>query len=151
VGPNPTDRARCGSKLNVMADAAGTPLSVIVSAANEHDVNFILPLVFTKFPSIGGAIGRPRTQPQSVCADAGYTSKDVLEVLTKTNISAEIPQRGSDSPEGLGQRRWPIERTIAWLKQFRRVGIRRDRKVHIYEAFVEMACSMIAFRKLNTI
>ncbi len=69
-----------------MAGIAGTPISVIVSAANEHDVNFILPLIFTKFPSIGGAIGRPRTQQQSVCADAGYTSKDVLEVLAKRTL-----------------------------------------------------------------
>lgn len=87
MGPNPTDRARCGSKLNVTADGAGTPISVMVSAANEHDVNFILPLIFTRFPSIGGAIGHPRTQPQSICADAGYTSKKMyLEYWPKRTL-----------------------------------------------------------------
>lgn len=149
MGPNPTDRGRCGSKLNVMADSAGTPIAVIVSAANEHDVNFILPLVFTKFPKVAGAKGRPRTKPQVVRADTGYTSKDVLDVLASAGIRGEIPQRGQANTENLGRERWPVERAIAWLKQFRRVGIRRDRLDSIYEAFVAMACSMIAYRKLN--
>jgi transposase len=127
VGLNPTDRGRCGSKLNVMADSAGTPIAVIVSAANEHDVNFILPLVFTKFPKVAGANGRPRTKPQMVRADTGYTSKDVLDVLACAGIRGEIAQRGQANTENLGRERWPVERAIAWLKQFRRVGIRRDR------------------------
>lgn len=149
MGPNPTDRGRCGSKLNVMTDSAGTPISVIVSAANEHDVNFILPLVFTKFPHVSGAKGRPRTKPEVVRADAGYTSRDVLDVLASADIRGEIPQRGQTQTESLGRKRWPVERAIAWLKQFRRVGVRRDRLGRSYKAFVDLACIMIAYRKLN--
>ena len=149
MGPNPTDRGCCGSKLNVMSDSAGTPIAVIVSAANEYDVNFILPLVFTKFPKVAGAKGRPRTKPQMVRADTGYTSKDVLDVLASAGIRRAIPQRGQANTENLDHERWPVERAIAWLKQFRRVGIRRDRLDSIYEATVAMACSMIAYRKLN--
>jgi len=148
VGPNPTDRGRSGSKLNVMTDSDGTPIAVLVSAANEHDVNFILPLVFTKFPHVSGAKGRPRTKPEVVRADAGYTSQDVLDVLACADIRGEIPQRGHTPTERLGRKRWPVERAIAWLKQFRRVGIRRDRLGVIYKAFVDMACIMIAYREI---
>lgn len=122
----------------------------MVSAANEHDVNFILPLVFTRFPRVAGAKGRPRVKPRLVRADTGYTSNDVLNVLAYAGIHGKIPQRGQTNAESLGRERWPVERAIAWLKQFRRVGIRRERLVSTYQAFVKLACSMIAYRKLST-
>lgn len=149
VGPNPTDRGRCGSKLNLMSSSEGVPLAVILSAANEHDVNFILPLVYTKLPRIGGLRGRPREFPSTVRADCGYTSKDVLTVFAVSGIDAEIPQRGKDVEPGLGKRRWPVERCIAWLKQYRRVGTRRDRLANTYQGFVTLACAMITFKQLT--
>ena len=131
-----------------MTDSQGVPLAVLVSAANRHDVNFILPLIFLHFPRIGGVVGRPPKTPKMVRADAGYTSKDLLRLLRWCGIQAEIPQRGEPVPSGLGKRRWPVERTIAWLKQYRRVGVRRDRKDHYYEAFVTIACAMITYKQI---
>lgn len=149
VGPNPTDRGRCGSKLNVMTSKGGIPLAVIVSGANEHDVNFILPLVFLMLPNIGGRPGRPRRLPRRVRADKGYTSKDLLEIFRQCGIDAVIPQRGEPQRKGLGRFRWPVERTLAWLKQYRRVGTRRDRKLSVYESFVTLACAMITFKQMT--
>ncbi|KAA5533999.1 transposase [Roseiconus nitratireducens] len=151
VGPNPTDRGRCGSKLNVMTDRAGIPLAVIVSAANDHDIRFILPLVLLAFPVVGGAPGRPRIKPDLVRADQGYTSKDLLDLLASVGIEAEIPQQGTAHCEGLGKRRWPVERAISWLKQFRRIGTRRDRLSRVYESMVTLACILIAHRSLAAI
>ena len=131
-----------------MTDSQGTPLAVLVSAANQHDVNFILPLVFCHFPKIGGVAGRPPEAPKIVRADAGYTSKDLLNLLRWCGIQGDIPQRGEPPVAGLGKRRWPVERTIAWLKQYRRVGIRRERKAHFYQAFVTMACAMITYKQI---
>jgi transposase len=131
-----------------MTDARGTPVGVIVSAANEHDVRFILPLVLLKLPCIGGLPGRPRQRPKRVRADQGYTSQDVLRLLSACGIEAEIPQRGEETPRGLGKRRWPVERAISWLKQYRRVGTRRDRKLINYQSYVTLACAIIAFKQL---
>ncbi|QGJ68676.1 DDE transposase [Planctomycetales bacterium 10988] len=142
-GPNPTDRGRSGSKLNVMTDSQGIPLAVQVSAANEHDVGFLLPLSLVHFPRLGGMAGRPPTKPKRIRADAGYTSGPLLNLLAGCGIEAEIPQRGQDSGAGLGGQRWPVERTISWLKQYRRVGTRRERRASMYEVFVTLACTMI--------
>ena len=131
-----------------MTDREGTPLGVIVSAANDHDVKFLLPLLLLAFPRVGGVPGRPRELPRLVRADQGYTSKDLLALLGLCGVRAEIPQRGQDSPTGLGRFRWPVERTLAWLKQYRRVGVRRDRRDAIYQSFVKLACAMIAYKKL---
>ena len=131
-----------------MTDPEGTPLAVIVSAANEHDINFILPLVYLHLPVIGGKPGRPLRFPRVVRADCGYTSKDLLWIFQQTKIAGVIPQRGETPTAGLGKHRWPVERTIAWLKQWRRVGVRRERLQSNYDAFVTLASSLICYRKL---
>ena len=38
VGPNPTDRGKNGSKRMLLVDGRGIPLSIIVTAANHHEV-----------------------------------------------------------------------------------------------------------------
>jgi transposase len=132
-----------------MSDPEGIPVAVIVSGANEHDINFILPLVFQRLPVVGGKRGRPYVFPKVVRADCGYTSRDLLYIFRETKIKAFIPQRGEPS-RGLGKLRWPVERTISWLKQFRRVGIRRERRLSFYEAFVSLAFTMICYIKLTS-
>lgn len=131
-----------------MTDAHGTPLAVLVSAANDHDVRFLLPLVLSEFPRLAGTPGRPKEKPDIVRADTGYTSADLLGLLNACGIEAEIPQRGKDKPSGLGKQRWPVERAIAWLKQYRAVGVRRDRDDAHYEAYVQLACGLIVFKQL---
>ncbi|MDI4667493.1 transposase, partial [Xanthobacter autotrophicus] len=38
-----------------------------------------------------------------------------------------IARRGVDSSEHLGKHRWVVERTFAWINQFRRLAIRYER------------------------
>jgi transposase len=44
--------------------------------------------------------------------------------------------------------RWTVERTIAWLGNFRRLVVRWDRSTTIYEAFFHIACFMIVLRRV---
>jgi transposase len=46
-----------------------------------------------------------------------------------------------------GKRRWIVERTIAWLGNYRRVLIRWEHNVRHYLAFVHVACLMIVARQ----
>ena len=38
TGPNPTDRAKLGTKRHLLTDGQGIPLSIIITAANTHDM-----------------------------------------------------------------------------------------------------------------
>ena len=38
TGPNPTDRAKSGTKRSLLVDGKGVPLSVSVDGANRHDM-----------------------------------------------------------------------------------------------------------------
>jgi transposase len=44
--------------------------------------------------------------------------------------------------------RWKVERTIAWLQNFRRVQVRYDRIFAVYQGFVHLACLIIVLRHL---
>jgi transposase len=45
--------------------------------------------------------------------------------------------------------RWTIERTNAWLHNYRRVATRWERRPDLYLAFVRLACSLIICRRLE--
>ena len=38
TGPNPTDRGKLGTKRHMLTDGQGIPLSIIITAANTHDM-----------------------------------------------------------------------------------------------------------------
>ncbi|WTS91253.1 transposase [Streptomyces coelicoflavus] len=45
TGPNPTDRGKLGSKIHVICDRNGPPISVGISDANLHDSRALIPLM----------------------------------------------------------------------------------------------------------
>ena len=40
---------------------------------------------------------------------------------------------------GSGLRRWVVERTFAWLNQYRRLRVRYDKRADIHEAFLSLS------------
>lgn len=46
---------------------------------------------------------------------------------------------------GLGKFRWVVERTHAWLHNFRRLRIRFERCAGIHEAFLKLGCSLVCW------
>ena len=47
-----------------------------------------------------------------------------------------------------GVHRWVVERTLAWLHQYRRLRIRSERRPELHEAFMILACALICWRFL---
>jgi transposase len=43
-------------------------------------------------------------------------------------------------------RRWIVERTFAWLGNYRRLVVHYDRSITFYEVFFHIACFMIVLR-----
>lgn len=120
-----------------------------LTEANQHDLRQLLVLLL-KFPRVGGLPGRPRKRPCSVVADKGYDCQTTRKRLRKWGIEPFIPRRGTRQKWPLGRLRWPVERTLSWLKQFRRLRIRWDRLAEIHQAFLTLACSLIVWRQLAT-
>ena len=45
TGPSPVDRARTGSKHQLITDATGIPLAVTLTGGNRNDVTQLIPLL----------------------------------------------------------------------------------------------------------
>jgi transposase len=148
TGPNPTDRARPGSKHHLITEAQGIPLAVILTGANRHDVTQLHALV-DAIPPISGKRGRPLSKPRIVQGDRGYDHDKYRRPLHAAGITTEIARRGEPHGSGLGKTRWVVERTISWLHNFRRLRIRFERLAFIHEAFMKIACCVICWRKLK--
>ncbi|MDQ2655443.1 MAG: transposase, partial [Chloroflexota bacterium] len=69
--------------------------------------------------------------------------------LRRRHIACRIARIGIEPKDRLGRHRWVVERTLAWLSQFRRLRIRDERRADIHEAFLTLGCAMICFRKLQ--
>jgi transposase len=142
TGPSPVDRAKPGSKHHVITDANGIPLACSVTAANRNDVTEFAPL-FNKIPSVAGKVGRPRKKPDALQGDPGYDSEPHRQGPREMGVEPILPERDIDDQEGLGETRWPVERTLAWQHQNRRLRIRYEKRPEIHQAFLTLACIKI--------
>ncbi|VVE54696.1 transposase [Pandoraea sputorum] len=148
TGPNPTDRARPGSKQHLLTDAQGIPLSLILTGANRNDVTQLLPLV-DAIPPILGKRGRPLCKPKFVQGDRGHDHDKYRRPLHAAGIATQIARRGEPHGSGLGKTRWVVERTIAWLHHFKRLRVRFERLAIIHAAFLKIAACIICWRHLR--
>ena len=55
----------------------------------------------------------------------------------------------SEHGSRLSRYRRVVERTFAWLHQFRRLLVRYERRADIHEAFLALACSLICYRQVK--
>lgn len=148
TGPNPVDRGKTGSKIHVLSDRSGLPISVAVSAANTHDSHALKPLVLA-IPAIKSRRGRRRRKPGKLHADKAYDQAELRGWLRRRGIGVRIARKGIESSEKLGKHRWVIERSMAWLFGCRRLTVRYDRYANHFCAFLTLAATLTCFKKLT--
>lgn len=93
-------------------------------------------------PAIKGRRGRPRFRPEQVQGDRAYQSEKYRQMILRRGMRPVIAKRRSEHGTGLGKSRWVIERTLAWLHQFRRLRVRYERWADVHEAFLSIACRL---------
>jgi transposase len=97
-------------------------------------------------PPIRGRVGRPRRKPRALVADRGYDHDKYRLLLRARGIRPLIARRGVAHGSGLGRWRWMVERTIAWLHQYRRLRTRWERRADIHEGFLKLAVCLVTWR-----
>jgi hypothetical protein len=103
-----------------------------VTTANRNDISEMAPLV-NKLPEVAGEVGHPRRKPDALQGDLAYDSEPHRQGLRLMGIEPVLPEKGIDDDSGLGETRWPVERTLAWLHQNRRLRIRYERRPDIHQ------------------
>nr|WP_107090120.1 IS5 family transposase [Streptomyces sp. WM6372] len=147
TGPNPTDRGKPGSKIHLLTDRNGLPLSLGISGANMHDSLGLEPLV-RGIPPIRSRRGPHRRRPAKLHADKGYDYDHLRRWLRERGIRHRIARKGIESSQRLGRHRWVVERTVSWLAGCRRLHRRYERKAEHFLAFAGIASALICHRRL---
>jgi transposase len=93
-----------------------------LTGANRNDSQQALALV-DAIPPLQGERGRPRHRPDCVLGDRGYDAEAIRQGLRDRGIIPFLAKRNTEHGSGLGRWRWVVERTFAWLNQFRRLRI----------------------------
>ena len=96
-----------------------------------------------------GKPGRPRRRPDRLSADRGYDYDKYRRELRRRGIRPEIARRQTAHGSGLGRYRWVVERTFAWLHQFKRLLVRYERRADMHEAMLAIGCCLVCFRRLR--
>jgi len=140
TGPNPTDRGKKGTKYHIATDGDGVPVACIATAANVNDT-----LAFDRlFLAAFAVMARIRT----VFADKGYDAEDHRKLCRSFDIEPQIHKRGRPRGSGLGQRRWPVERSNAWVLENKRLALRYDRHGFIIQSLLQSACIFLVAGRL---
>jgi Transposase DDE domain len=147
VGANPVDRGKPGSKIHLVCEGRGLPLTAVVTAANIPDVT-MFQAVLDDVPAVRSSSGRRRCRPGKLDADKGYGSAANRAYLRRRGISVRIARRGIESSQRQGWYRWRLKRALSWLSCFRRLGVRWDRGSERFFAFMLLACALVCFNRL---
>ncbi len=127
-----------------LADSAGLPLAVSIADGSRHDVSLVEQTLDAAFVE---------EIPAKLIGDKGFDSTQLADSLARRNVELIAPKRATSlkrKQDGRALRRyrkrWKVERLIAWLKQFRRINTRWDRKAQNFLGFLLLGCAVILLR-----
>ena len=144
TGPNPTDRAKRGTKRSLLTDGAGVPLSMVTSSAQTHDSKLFQ-------STLENMILEKPDGKHHICADKAFDSRAIRQLAEERDYRSHIKSRGDEKMEkkknpNKKARRWVVERTHSWFNKFRRLLVRWEKKAANYEACLHLVSAIIAFK-----
>jgi putative transposase len=139
TGKNPVDRAKSGSKRNVLVDRRGVPLALTIAAANKQDYQCADELLHHLVIRRSWLDRAGRRAVLHLCGDKGYDFDEVYQVARRLGYRVHIGhRRRRGEPESSPikgrrhpARRWVIERTNSWHNRYRALKIRWEKKMRI--------------------
>jgi len=130
----------------VIADEGSLPVAISVASASPHEVTLVEETLAKKFVS---------TNPDRLVADRAYDSDPLDALLLKQGIVLIAPHRSnrkkSRTQDGRSlrsyKRRWKIERTNAWLQNWRKLVTRYEYLLENFLGMIKLVCIMLLFRR----
>jgi transposase len=138
----------------VVVDGEGVPLGGTLASASPAEVKLAEGALNSVHVPRAGK-GRPKKRPVRLIGDKGYDSDPLRKRLKELKIDLIVPHRKnrtkSKKQDGRKLRRyrkrWKVERTFAWLGNFRRLVVRYERLITVYRGFFHLACLMLVLKR----
>ena len=134
------DRGKRGTKYHVAVTGDGVPVACAATAANVNDTLLSERLFLSAF----AVVARIAT----VFADKGYDAEHNRDLCRAFGAEPRLHKRGRPRGSGLGKRRWPVERSNAWLLENKRLALRYDRLGFIVQSLLQAACLFLVAGRL---
>lgn len=131
----------------LLVDARGIPLSIIVTAANRHDVTQLEPVLDAI------VVRRPRARAharQHLCADAGFRGTAAEHAIRQRRYVPHVRSRVEErrTKKRHPPRRWVVEVAHSWFNRFRKLLVRYEKTHRSYLALNMLAAAIISFRRV---
>lgn len=139
-------RSRGGfsTKIHLRAEGSGKPFAFLLSGGERHEAAFFAPLMQLGAVRRPGR-GRPRTRPDKLVGDKGYSYDSIRRDLRRRGVLAVVPRRRNQGKSTHFDRetyreRNLVERLVGRLKRWRRVATRYEKRGWCFEGMVALAC-----------
>lgn len=131
-----------------IADSNGLPLAVHIDGGNRFDSVLTEQTLDVAFV--------PKLPPRLI-ADRAWDGRELQRRLkTERGIDLIAPNKKNTrhyKTDGRKlrryKRRWKVERLFAWLKRWRRISTRWERKAENFLGFVHLGCAVLLLRRLS--
>ena len=143
---------RYGTNISLLTERNGLPLCSMTSKGNRNDV------VSAEATVNKLRVGASR-RVLELNADKGYDSKTFRKHMRRKGTTTNIPERQFKHRKKRGRKphmnrvqfkfRAFVERTNAWLKAFRKLRYRYERKRGMFQAVVDFCCLLICLRRVG--
>ena len=135
-----------GVKIMGIVDRHGLPLAVSTHAANHHEVTLVQ-LSFDFYMI--------EAKPENLIGDRAYDSdkldqelqKDGVRMIASHKSNRKKPRTQDGRRLRRYERRWLVERFVAWLQWHRRLLVRWEFYSINFLGFVQLACIIILLRQ----
>jgi transposase len=141
-------------------DGNGLPLGFHLDSASRAEVRLAQQTLDTI--RVARLHGRPKQRPEKLVADRGYDSTVFRQALRRRGIRMCIPpkrrpatwkaKRGRPVVARTDdyQQRYKVERSFAWLGNFRRLLIRWEHLFSVYRAWFTFAMLLLCVRRVTS-
>ena len=148
-----------GTKWMLVVDGSGLPLGFHLDGANRAEVRLAQQTLDTI--RVARPHGRPKQRPNMLVADRGYDSSAFRRALRGRGIRMCIPpkRRPKNWKAKRGhpivarkddyRQRFMVERSFAWLGNFRRLLIRWEHIHAVYNSLFAVAVMIVCVRRLT--
>jgi len=136
-----------GTRILLMVDAEGTPLSAYTTAAHHNEVHTVETLVKRRQL----CYQTPRRLLYDKAVDADWLRERLagrgVELICPHRSNRTKPSRQDGRALRRYIRRYRVERSISWLHCYRRLITRWEYYSELFEGFVHLACMYTTLNK----
>lgn len=138
---------KIATKISLLTDKKGLPVDVSFGKGSTHDLTFVPEHISSE---------TKKRKIEVLNLDKGYTSLDLRRKLRTKGTYVNMKVRNGDYIRKRGPKfrfhedkykvRFLVEKVFGWLKNFKRIRVRREYKPAMFKAFVYLGLILILLR-----